>query len=79
MEIYKVMFKNFHIGTLTVTQGGHSYVANKEVIEEIKDRFPIFDILKEDVSATNIPFFKVRLENKGQTFETDEYEIVLVK
>lgn len=78
MTNYKVTFKGIEIGTLTVSQDLYTYVANKNTINEIGNKFPLFDILKKDVSAENIPFFKVRLEKQCETFETDDYELIPV-
>ena len=73
---YKVIFKNFHIGDLVVNENSHEYTANTEVIDSITKEHPIFDILKKDITATCIPFFKVRLERNCDSFETDDYELI---
>ena len=79
MEKYKILFKGIHIGDLTVNGQMYEYVANEAVIKTIVNEYPIFDILKESISSKNIPFFKTRLEHKGEKFETDDYEIVAIR
>ncbi|MBQ9266835.1 MAG: hypothetical protein IJ217_00890 [Clostridia bacterium] len=73
---YKVMFLDFHIGDLEVSEKGYHYTANKAVIADVGNSFPIFDMLKKDVEAESIPFFKVRLEKNAESFETDDYKLI---
>ena len=73
---YKVIFKSFHIGDLVVNSDSHEYTANKEIVEEVSLNYPIFDILKNDITAKCIPFFKMRLEHNCEPFETDDYELI---
>ena len=76
LEKYKVMFKGYHVGDLTVSKENYAYCVNEEAIEDIGNKYPIFDILRKDVVAKSIPFFKVRLEHAKEKFETDDYELV---
>lgn len=77
MEKYKVMFKGFHLGNLTVTDEKYEYSINAETIADIGEKYPIFDILRKDITAKCIPFFKVRLEH-SEKFETDDYELIKI-
>lgn len=78
MKKYMVTFKGLEVGVLTTTEKGYSYNPNKENIAKLAE-YPIFDLLKNPIEESEIPFFKVRIERGVDGFETDDYKIIPIE